>query len=631
MTKEKMSKGPDVVHPEKPSAIGSRNSLNRDGRNEYQESAQLIDEEIDKVLNHLSSKLPPEVLNKLDFMGSVKDKLHNFYNQNLHNMQNRYLVTVEDEILKKTRDLVDREEFKQLNRYTPASISEIMEKIGGEDQFNTAALEKSMANVYKHLQGHLQRGVNAFEHNTNALLRQKNDVGAFVRKENAYAIVKCSFKNNKTKPQNVFDVKLAINILDSELISPIYHYQKPVQQLLKEILSDHIHRLIDQKIDVLNASRIDSQKDELRSDERLVEKLQALESYLSFNDEAGSDQDKIYDFVAKKLIDSLEGDNLEIPAEEFETQNIRDNVKRILDEENVRNRGFNRVVNALTSILDESKLGYQAIDNYKNARLCTIHEYAAKDRDELPDETFGLRLNYLDHEQLVELRKAYDLQFSELTSEIDKAMQVVDTLFEEHRRENRILSYKGLAKEILKKTTSSNGEKKWWAFWKGESTEETEEDVLWNELSFYSSKIEERDEITKVNQSQLLKQKIKLMNKRIYEIYEIHHPEERLILDERIAFLEDSFQKFSAQLNPHHIQQGLILEVNITSVKRKRTTLHAMSNVMNEFLFRVSRGFKDQVEIEPARIAAEDEFLETEKRFTSVLQNMDKTLEEVEA
>ena len=101
MSKEKMSKGPDVVHPEKPSAIGSRNSLNRDGRNEYQESAQIIDEEIDKILNHLSSKVPPEILNKMDFMGSIKDKLHNFYNQNLHNMQNRYLVTVEDEILKK--------------------------------------------------------------------------------------------------------------------------------------------------------------------------------------------------------------------------------------------------------------------------------------------------------------------------------------------------------------------------------------------------------------------------------------------------------------------------------------------------------------------------------------------------
>jgi len=631
VTREKIAKGPDVVDPEEPSAVGSRNSLNRDGRDEYQESAQIVDEEIDKILNHLSSKLPPEVLSKMDFMGSIKDKIHNFYNQNLQNMQNRYLVTVEDEILKKSRDLIDKEEFKQLNRYTPASISEIMEKIGGEDQFNTAAMEKSMANVYRHLQGHLQRGVIAFEHNTNALLRQKNDVGAFIRKENAYAIVKCSFKNNKVKPQTVFDVKLAINILDSELISPIHHYQKSVQQLLKEIISDHIHRLIDQKVDDLNVSRIDDQKEELRSDERLVEKLKALENYLSFTDSAGGDQDKIYDFVAKKFIDSLDPENLDIPAKEFEAQNIRENVQRIIDEENIRNRGFNRVVNALTSILDDSKLGYQAIDNFKNARLCVINEYAAKDRDELPDETFALRLNYLDHEQLVELRNAYDRQFEEFSGEIDKAMQVVDTLFEEHRSENKILSYKGLAREILRRTASAPGEKRWWQFWKEVSLEEAEEDLLWNELTFYSSKIDDKDEITKINKSQLLKQKIKLMKQKIFEIYEIHHPEDRLILDERIKFLEDNFQTFTVQLNPHHIQQGLILEVDITSVKRKRTTLHAMSNVLNEFLFRVSRGFRDQVEAQPGRVASEEEYRETEKRFTSVLENMDKTLEEVEA
>ena len=631
MTREKIAKGPDTVHPEKPSAIGSRNSLNRDGRDEYLESAQIIDEEIDKVLNHLSSKLPPEVLNKMDVMGSIKDKMHNFYNQNLQNMQNRYLVTVEDEILKKSRDLIDKEEFKQLNRYTPASISEIMEKIGGEDQFNTAALEKSMANVYKHLQGHLQRGVVAFENNTNALLRQKNDVGAFIRKENAYAIVKCSFKNNKTKPQAVFDVKLAINILDSELISPIYHYQKPVQQLLKEIISDHIHRLIDQKIDDLNAAKIDDQKEELRTDERLVEKLKALENYLSFSDADGEEQGKIYDFVAKKFIDSLESDDLEIPAKEFETQNIRDNVKRILDEENVRNRGFNRVVNALTAILDDSKLGYQAIDNFKNSRLCVIHEYAAKDRDELPDETFALRLNYLDLEQLIELRKAYELQFNELSDEIDKAMQVVDLLFTNHRRENKILSYKGLAREILRRTTSPQSEKKRWKFWKEESYEEPEEDVLWNELTFYASKIDDKDEITHINKSRLLKQKLRLMKQRVLEIYGIHHPEERLILDERLRFLENTFQSFTGMLNPHHIQQGLVLEVDITSVKRKRTTLQAMSSVLNEFLFRVSRGFSDQVEVQPAKIAAEEEFKETDRRFTSVLESMDKTLEEVDA
>ncbi len=77
MLKEKMAKGPNFIHPEKPSAVGSRNSLNRDSRDEYHEAALVVDEEIDKILNHVKAKLPPEVLDKLDIMGGVKDKIHN--------------------------------------------------------------------------------------------------------------------------------------------------------------------------------------------------------------------------------------------------------------------------------------------------------------------------------------------------------------------------------------------------------------------------------------------------------------------------------------------------------------------------------------------------------------------------
>ncbi len=43
MARDSMSRGPNVIHPEKPSAVGSRNSLNRDNRNEYEESKIVID------------------------------------------------------------------------------------------------------------------------------------------------------------------------------------------------------------------------------------------------------------------------------------------------------------------------------------------------------------------------------------------------------------------------------------------------------------------------------------------------------------------------------------------------------------------------------------------------------------
>ena len=101
MLKDRFLKGPNYFHPEKPSAVGSRNSIYREGRVEYQESSLLVDEEVDKILNHVSSKLPPEVLSKIDVMGGVKTKIHNYYNLNFQNMLNRYMVTAEDELAKK--------------------------------------------------------------------------------------------------------------------------------------------------------------------------------------------------------------------------------------------------------------------------------------------------------------------------------------------------------------------------------------------------------------------------------------------------------------------------------------------------------------------------------------------------
>ena len=60
-----------------------------------------------------------------------------------------------------------------------------------------------------------------------------------------------------------------------------------------------------------------------------------------------------------------------------------------------------------------------------------------------------------------------------------------------------------------------------------------------------------------------------------------------------MAFLEKQFLRFEYMINPYHIQPGLLLDVNITSIKRKKATLDGMANVLNEFLYGVSKGFQD--------------------------------------
>jgi len=71
------------------------------------------------------------------------------------------------------------------------------------------------------------------------------------------------------------------------------------------------------------------------------------------------------------------------------------------------------------------------------------------------------------------------------------------------------------------------------------------------------------------------------------------NPKIRVELDKRIDFLEKEFESFDYQINPYHIQPGIILDVEITSIKRKRFVLNAMANVLNEFLNGVSKGFQD--------------------------------------
>ena len=81
-------RSPNVFHPRKPSAVGSRNSLAQEGRSQKDEYKQTIGEEVENILKDIQVKLPQEVLEQLDVMGGLKEKLYNYYNQNYQNMFN---------------------------------------------------------------------------------------------------------------------------------------------------------------------------------------------------------------------------------------------------------------------------------------------------------------------------------------------------------------------------------------------------------------------------------------------------------------------------------------------------------------------------------------------------------------
>jgi len=581
-----LPRSPNVFHPEKPSAVGSRNSLAQDYRDQQKEVNQLLEEETNKVLHHLNAKLPKEVLERLDVMGGVKEKLYNYFNQNYQNMFNRYMVTAEDEMVKKVRGFVDREEMKVLNRYTPKEIAILLDEVGGADKFNTGEIEKSMVNMYGHLQGHIQRGVNDLETLTNSLLRQKTDVGAFVRGENAYSIVKCAFKDNIYKPKTVTDVKLSVNILDSELISPIFQYQATVEYLIKDLLAKHYMDEIDKTIEQLKDERIDQGLEELSDGEIIFEKMKKVTNFT--DDDVDNPKSRRYTVIAKDLMERINNLRAEIDPETFDQLNIRENLKKIIDMENIRNRGFNTAINSLTSILDTSKMGYQYIENLKNARELILREYDDTNQALLPDERYQIRLRYYDNAQLNEERKAYEVMIRSFETEVEHLWDVLNTRYEDSKFLTRVTDFNDLAK-IYKKKIRKNVKEK--------TGDPLYEDIakVWDEISFIKPAETEVERMNRtfIYEKDKLRKRLIIMRDKLKTMYNYQYPIERRVMEERLDFLDREFMKFDYIINPFHLQPGLLLDVDITSIKRKKATLDGMANVLNEFLHGVSKGFQD--------------------------------------
>lgn len=588
MAASQFPKSPNKIDPVIPSAVASRTSLVWEGRNKIAESKKIIDDAAVRVRDFVQTKLPPEISKDVDIMASIEDKIYNYVNQAYVNMFNRYTITVEDEMMKKVRDFIDKEELRALARYTPREISELIDKLAGADKFNTGEIEKSIINMYGHLQGHIQRGVNDLENETNAILRQKTDVGAFVRGENAYSIVKCVFKDNLYKPKTVTDIKLSINILDSELISPIFHYQTTVEYLLKDTLANHIMELIDREVEKLKEDIIDSGGQELTDSEVMFEKIKLVDKYT--DDNPSDPNSKRYAILAKKFLDKIEGLRAEIDQEDYDPLNMRERIKAIIDDVNIRNRGFNTAVNTITSILDTSKLGYQVCDNKKNARECLIREYEDEDETQLPDERYAIRLVYYDQSQIRELKRIYDARMNAFIREVDAVMDVVEELYQRSKKQfgglkKVIKDFEDLAQAVMPK--------KWVK--ERESVNSDPDEIQWNKLKYRDpvNTFVEKNNRTYTTEIKNTSQKLKEIRHRLQTMYGYQNPVERVVVEERINLLEQQFNKFIYEINPHHLQPGLLLDIDISTNKRKQYMMKGMANVLNEFLHSVSKGFAD--------------------------------------
>jgi hypothetical protein len=196
-----------------------------------------------------------------------------------------------------------------------------------------------------------------------------------------------------------------------------------------------------------------------------------------------------------------------------------------------------------------------------------------------------MKVQFLDQNQLRELKKEYDKQMAAFTTEITSLWEVAHSYYESKKRFRALKDFDDLSARLMNKE------------WKREKKmrESDPESVLWNEIGemYNESSFVEKNNRTYEDRMKNLKGKIVYLKELLAKMHGYQNPVERVILDERINFMAKRFNEFTYLVNPHHIQPGLILDIDITTIKRKQYMLKGMANVLNEFLYSVSKGFAD--------------------------------------
>ncbi|MDR1618424.1 MAG: cytochrome C oxidase subunit II, partial [Treponema sp.] len=228
------------------------------------------------------------------------------------------------------------------------------------------------------------------------------------------------------------------------------------------------------------------------------------------------------------------------------------------------------------------------IENLKNARELMVREYEDTDAVHLPDERYQIRMIYFDNAQLIEERKAYDVQMKSFETEVQHLWDTLEVIYQDSKPAFKVTDFDDLAKKNRNRIRKVIKEK---------SGEPLYEDIakVWDEISFVRPA---ETEVERMNRTYLyekdrLRNRIILMRNKMKVMYDYLYPIERRVMEERLSFLEREYYRFDYMINPYHIQPGLLLDVDITSIKRKKATLDAMANVLNEFLHGVSKGFQD--------------------------------------
>jgi len=479
--------------------------LPKTGENRQDSLERILREQSGRFSGQLGAKLPGEALARLD------EKVYNFISQNYRIISGRFPVLNDKLIHAYT-------ENNAAVKNTAIKITAMLENSGGADQFNTGEIEKSLSSK--------QWGIDDLEAYTDKMLRRKKaGIGSIVDSQKANSVIICVFKDNAKKPKTVTDLRLAVNIPETELIDPEFRFKAEAIYLIREIICRHLSESIDR--------------------------------------ETNNDEDSNY-------LDNLLNQRVEINSADLDEHLQK--LDRSDEIEEIRSRGFSAASNLIVSILDSVNLGCQFLENLKEKRELLIREYEDTDDANLPDEHYQIRLRYFSKARLFEERAAYDGRLKNLSVETRRLWDLLEVIYQDSKSVFKVNDFEDLVRKNKNRIN----------------------DLIKNDAG--GSPYDPQEPIeTPLAAVQADKEKVRVllarMEERIKNISDSMYPVERQITEGRLSMLENEFSCFESCINPYNLQPGILVDINLTSIKRKRTTLDSMSEALGRFLDNVSNCF----------------------------------------
>jgi len=503
-----LPKSGKTVRPQAQSAY-----IPKTGENRQAFLEKIFREQAGSVSSRIAEKLPGQVIPRLD------DKVYNFISQNYRIHSGSFFLS-----LRSHGEVIPCGSGGKAVKNTATDITAMLEKAGGADQFNTGEIEKSSAKR--------QWGIGDLEAYTNNMLRCKMGVGSIIDSQKANLAVACVFKDNAKKPKTVTDLRLSINIPETELIDQETMFKAEATYLTREIICKRLFESIDNAEILKTATR-------------------------------------------EEAVDFL--DNLLNNILEINTQDIYEhlqNIDRSDEIEEIRSNGFSAASNLIVSILNSVNLDFEFLENLRVKRELLIREYEETCKENLPDEHFQIRLRYFNIARILDELKDYDRQLKYLCGETQRLWDLLEVIYQDSKSVFKVNDFEDLARKNKSRIN----------------------ELIKNGTGGFLYDPQETGE-TPLAAHQGEKEKIRVllarMEERIKNISDSMYPVERQITEERLSMLEKQFSNFENCINPYNfLQPGILVDINLTSIKRKRTTLDSISSALGRFLDGVSGCFR---------------------------------------